>query len=354
VLVAFSSPKFTAIAMSLSFRGLHFSLLLSCCVQRLLASRLSMMAVGSSSFPLVPGMFLIILVLLAVVSRCASTTITSLAPPLPPPTFHLEFRNAPVPRAFLSRYPIPPTLLNDDGDVSPPAVHLHSEFASSQAALAGSTSPGDGQWRRTKAPNGTTYVCYIPGLKDVAAAEADRETSGLTLRGRRKEGKVAPDVVQLVAQEMHDACASKTEQWWTYEACWNTQVRQFHISQHNALGAIDKEYFLGKGPSHALDHGSHREDLFFHEDPTYGPFLSTTFLNGTECDLTGEPRRTEIRLFCADSGPQRAADAFQVSEPQTCQYLVLWWSKRACFPLLRKEVGVDLAIQCFDVDHQLR
>lgn len=282
-----------------------------------------------------------ILVMLCILSLavCVPSVRCTAAPRRPPPTFHMEFFATPIPDSLTEAHPIPPSLQ--------PGASATVSSGTSEGVVP---AVGLGGWKRTKAPNGTDYLCYVPGLDDVLAAEANRAVSD-DLRGRRKFGQVPADVVSLVSQQMgHEAaCASKTVEWWTYEACWNAQVRQFHVANN---GVVEKEFFLGKGPSHDVEDGTKREDLVYHEDPTYGPYLSTVFLNGTECDLTGLPRQTEIRLHCANGAPQRGADAFQVSEPRTCHYLVLWWSTHACIPLLRKETGVDLAIACYEVNSE--
>jgi protein OS-9 len=239
----------------------------------------------------------------------------------------VEFHSEAIPENLKAHRPIPDALLSS-----------HEQQHQQHSA----TVPGQGKWKRTKAPNGTEYLCYVPGLADVAEAEFARRGATASQQSRRKVGPVAPDIAALVAQELAGACTSKVD-------VWNAQVRQFHVGNN---GAIEKEYFLGKGPLQQVEDGTKEEDLSYGEHPTYGPYLSTVFYNGTVCDLTGEPRQTEVRLYCsgAAGSHQPASNVnLRVTEPKSCQYLVQWWSPQACIPLLQKEVGVNLAIKCYDV-----
>lgn len=257
----------------------------------------------------------------------------------PPATFHVEFHSEVVPDDLKAHRPIPETLVRNS-----------KQDDSLSSFTSPSSSPGQGKWKRTKAPNGTEYLCYVPGPADVAEAEFARlSQSGASLRHRRKIGVVPPEISALVAQEMAGACTSKIDVWWTYETCWNAQVRQFHVGNN---GAVEKEYFLGKGPIQQVEDGTKEEDLHYGEHPTYGPYLSTVFYNGTECDLTGEPRQTEVRLYCSGAGGSRQPSSnvnLRVTEPKSCQYLVQWWSAQACIPLLQREKGVNVPIKCYDV-----
>lgn len=58
-------------------------------------------------------------------------------------------------------------------------------------------------------------------------------------------------------------------------------------------------------------------------------FYAHLFANGTACDLTGEPRSTEVRFVCApDAGAAPAGGAMathfieSVKEPVTCHYVL--------------------------------
>lgn len=286
-----------------------------------------------------------------------SPTSLSSMPPLPPPSFHMEFRSEAIPSRLLEQRPIPRALL------PPQTAREVLQADIGQDTLSGNDVPveernpstrahGSGAWKRTTAPNGTVYLCLVPGLADVAEVEAARRGTSADLRGRRKAGLVAPDVVSTFGAAMGGSCDAKADVWWTYEACWNAQVRQFHVANN---GAIEKEYHLGKGPLHKVEDGATEDRLYYAEHPTHGPYLSTTYYNGTVCDLTGEPRQTELQVFCGgprSRNPTSSSNVnLRVTEPKSCQYLVQWWSPQACIPLLRKETGVDLAVQCYDLEY---
>ena len=50
------------------------------------------------------------------------------------------------------------------------------------------------------------------------------------------------------------------------------------------------------------------------------PLSLQRYNEGDACDITGEPRQTEVRYVCAEDGKESLAS---VKEASTCQYLVV-------------------------------
>jgi protein OS-9 len=136
-------------------------------------------------------------------------------------------------------------------------------------------------------------------------------------------------------------CVQKHNGWWSYDVCWERHVRQFHADG----GQLRTEYFLGKGPEYKLEKGA-TQALTYRVHSTAGPYVAAELLNGTVCDLTGKERVAELRLFCL-SDEHDDQMSLEMTEPETCKYVITMSHPRACIPQLRRDKGVNLAIVCY-------
>ncbi|XP_064109668.1 LOW QUALITY PROTEIN: protein OS-9-like [Macrobrachium nipponense] len=131
-------------------------------------------------------------------------------------------------------------------------------------------------------------------------------------------------------------CLIKTVDWWTYEFCYGSVIKQYHLEDHKASGPI---LILGKYESEYNWKNSSETKNRLQR------FHSQFYVNGTKCDLTGEPRRTEVRFHCEDG----VGDYIQrVDEPESCRYVVTVATTRVCHhPYLRLQaVRTPHAITC--------
>jgi hypothetical protein len=194
------------------------------------------------------------------------------------------------------------------------------------------------QWTTMTAANGTRYDCARANPTGATASEAREARAKLI----GKEAKAATrDKVHGV---LDGACVMSGKGWWVYEACWGRQVRQYHQTSDDK---IETEYALGLGPSHKVAKGATKE-LIFGESQLHGMYLSAMYTNGTDCDLTGLQRQTEIRVSCAGDDVEAPLSLSEVTEVSTCNYLVVLLSQRACdIPELRKELRRTQQITCY-------
>lgn len=287
-----------------------------------------------------------------------------------PPTYDVVFHEEDVPEHLLKAHP--------------PSVVTTPQGGVSSQLSAGSVMAQHG-WQSIRHPNGTLFLCYVPSLEDAEAAlHAERrsaqrgnaendETAGSGSGAVTREDSspsVADEPDEWTANDLKSGmqlplrlrkplqakmsrpsaplCSLKNVEWWTYEVCWESSVRQFHINTNS--GQVEKEYFLGKGPSMRVVDGTDFDSLVYKEHPTHGPYVTSVYYNGTECDLTGRQRQTEVRLFCADESGGDSGESLTITEPKTCEYLVTWRSKSACIEGLRKESAVNLKLHCYRED----
>jgi len=143
---------------------------------------------------------------------------------------------------------------------------------------------------------------------------------------------------------MREYCLYRPTGWWTYELCYGTHVKQFHDDAERKQPRV--EFLLGVPPAAAdgVDVAPpHTEATDAHGNRYY----SERYLDGTVCDLTSEPRKTEIRFTCDATKAEHIA---VLKETSTCQYLLVVQTPRLCtHPLYRPREGVALPIQCQQV-----
>ncbi|XP_017271420.1 protein OS-9 isoform X2 [Kryptolebias marmoratus] len=141
------------------------------------------------------------------------------------------------------------------------------------------------------------------------------------------EGYTGPDIPDLL-KPMHEApCLVKTKDWWTYEFCHGQHIRQYHLEESEIKGDI---LFLGYYES---EFDWNNETAKASKQHKLKRYHSQTFVNGSKCDLNGNPRETEVRFVCEEGSSDYIA---QVDEPQSCRYVLTIHTSRTCqHPFLR-------------------
>ncbi|XP_068202661.1 protein OS-9-like isoform X2 [Palaemon carinicauda] len=173
---------------------------------------------------------------------------------------------------------------------------------------------------------GQEYICSLP---KIAPSDADAKS----------EENILDQLVDIsgLLKPMETApCLIKTVDWWTYEFCYGSVIKQYHLEDNKASGPI---LILGKYESEYNWKNSSETKNRLQR------FHSQFYVNGTKCDVTGQPRRTEVRFHCEDG----VGDYIQrVDEPESCRYVVTVATTRVCHhPYLRLQtVRTPHAITC--------
>lgn len=141
------------------------------------------------------------------------------------------------------------------------------------------------------------------------------------------QGYTGPDIPDLLSP-MHDApCLIKTKDWWTYEFCNGQHIRQYHLEDTEIKGDI---LFLGYYES---DFDWNNETAKVSKQHRLKRYHSQTYVNGSKCDLNGNPREAEVRFVCEEGSGDYIA---RVDEPQSCRYVLTVHTSRTCqHPFLR-------------------
>ncbi|KAM6947300.1 protein OS-9 isoform 2-T2 [Lycodopsis pacificus] len=134
-------------------------------------------------------------------------------------------------------------------------------------------------------------------------------------------GYSGPDIPDLLSP-MHTAqCLVKTKDWWTYEFCHGQHIRQYHLEDTEIKGDI---LFLGYYESEFDWSNDTAKASKRHRLKRYH---SQTYVNGSKCDLNGNPRETEVRFVCEEGSGDYIA---RVDEPQSCRYVLTVHTSRTC------------------------
>jgi protein OS-9 len=194
-------------------------------------------------------------------------------------------------------------------------------------------------WVVMTAANGTKYDCNVAVSTPIP--ELDRAGARAKLIG----SKVPAGTRDRIHKMLDGTCTMVGKGWWVYEVCWGKHIRQYH---QGADQNIETEYVLGYGPEKKIRKGATTE-LFYGESPVHGIYVSAGYFNGTDCDLTGKPRETELRLACLeDDGGSAPMALVDVTESSTCAYAVLVKSLKVCeIAELRKELRETRKVKCY-------
>eukprot|EP00250_Pteridium_aquilinum_P022967 c25969_g1_i1 orf=514-1389(-) len=188
------------------------------------------------------------------------------------------------------------------------------------------------------------YECTLPreaerqSLKDEFSQQ---NSSSVSLMAEKRVSKTPDDLLSL----HKDQCFYRHEGWWTFEFCSHKKLRQIHIENNKVI----QEYDLGVYDSNATaifhqnlsnvllqkDHRSKSAAQRYH---------SHLYTNGTLCDLTSEPRETEVRFICSDTGSNMISSITEVS---TCKYTLTFNAPVLCkHPSFQEERPRFLVIDC--------
>ncbi|XP_067229296.1 protein OS-9 [Chanodichthys erythropterus] len=122
-------------------------------------------------------------------------------------------------------------------------------------------------------------------------------------------------------------CLIKTKDWWTYEFCYGQHIRQYHLEDSEIKGDV---LFLGYYDS---EFDWTNETAKASKQHKLKRYHSQSYVNGSKCDLNGNPRETEVRFVCEEGSSDYIA---RVDEPQSCRYVLTVHTSRTCqHPLLR-------------------
>ncbi|XP_060898564.1 protein OS-9 isoform X3 [Labrus mixtus] len=134
-------------------------------------------------------------------------------------------------------------------------------------------------------------------------------------------GYNGPDIPDLLSPMHNNQCLVKTKDWWTYEFCHGQHIRQYHLEDTEIKGDI---LFLGYYES---EFDWNNETAKASKQHRLKRYHSQSYVNGSKCDLNGNPRETEVRFVCEEGASDYIV---RVDEPQSCRYVLTVHTSRTC------------------------
>ncbi|KAI0232266.1 hypothetical protein LSAT2_017379 [Lamellibrachia satsuma] len=125
--------------------------------------------------------------------------------------------------------------------------------------------------------------------------------------------------------------------WWDYEFCYGKYIRQFHMEEGKIHGEV---IYLGHYESeYDWNNASAKQANRLNR------YHSQRYVNGSECDLTGKARQTEVRFVCADGQGDYLG---RVEEAESCVYVLTVYTTKICrHPYLKPpSVNRPVTITC--------
>ncbi|KAG9292260.1 hypothetical protein G9A89_003202 [Geosiphon pyriformis] len=203
--------------------------------------------------------------------------------------------------------------------------------------------------------SGQRYLCQIPPIANNPSAEENKPET-------KKPGdlEVLKKGLELLEPMKKENCIYFHQGWWTYEYCHLKHIRQFHQIIEKGIVPVEdpnsRSYYLGKyDPKQAsLPHSNAVGKKGKKRSPPLSTDLQAVdekkilvlrWSDGTNCDLTGKPRRVEIQFHCNTQPRDTIA---LIKETNTCQYLVMIHTPRLCADpaFLSKTSGKVNDIEC--------
>ncbi|KAL6523580.1 Protein OS-9 [Orobanche gracilis] len=191
--------------------------------------------------------------------------------------------------------------------------------------------------------SGEKFLCHLPKVEKFKGRKlvAQQNISSMIVESETRVTLKTPDELLDV---LKDRCFIRQEGWWSYEFCHLNRLRQIHLEdekvvQEFILGVYDKDLTEAKNQN--------LSDISTLKDPRSKDasqrYHAHIFTNGTLCDLTNEPRETEVRFVCSEP----RAIISSITELSTCKYALTFQCPKLCkHPLFHEERPLSHIIHC--------
>ncbi|KAF5725851.1 protein OS-9-like [Tripterygium wilfordii] len=191
--------------------------------------------------------------------------------------------------------------------------------------------------------NGQKYICFLPRVEKIKSGKpiSQLNTSSMIVETEKRIKLKTPDELLEVLKER---CFIRQEGWWSYEFCYQKKLRQLHIEDDKVV----QEFVLGVFDAEATAaFNQNLSDISTLKDPRSKDasqrYHAHQFTNGTICDLTNQPRETEVRFVCSEP----RAMISSITELSTCKYALTVQSPMLCkHPLFQEERPVSHTVDC--------
>lgn len=195
---------------------------------------------------------------------------------------------------------------------------------------------------------GRKYECALPKPAEPESFKDEslpQNNGSISLTADRRTRKTPDDLLGM----LKELCFVRHEGWWTYELCYQKRLRQIHMENKKL---IVQEFILGQYDAQATaDLHQNLPNVSLQKDhrskSAAQRYHSHLYTNGTRCDLTNEPRETEVRFVCADTGNNIINS---ITEAPTCKYTLIFHAPVLCkHPSFQEERPQSVVINCIEM-----
>lgn len=191
--------------------------------------------------------------------------------------------------------------------------------------------------------DGQKYLCFLPKVEK-AKSETPVIQQNVTSMIVETQNRIKLKTPDELLEVLKDKCLLRQEGWWKYEFCYHKKIRQFHLEDEKVV----QEFILGNYDSEATSaFNQNLSDVSTLKDPRSKDasqrYHAHQYTSGTTCDLTNQPRETEVRFVCSEP----RAMITSITELSTCKYALTIQSPMLCkHPLFQEERPVWHTINC--------
>lgn len=191
--------------------------------------------------------------------------------------------------------------------------------------------------------DGQKFLCFLPKVEKIKTEKpiSQQNTSSVIVGTEKRLKPKTPDELLEV---LKDRCFIRQEGWWSYEFCYQKKLRQIHLEDDKVV----QEFVLGVYDDEATAaYNQNLSDISTLKDPRSKDasqrYHAHQYTNGTKCDLTNQPRETEVRYVCSEP----RAMISSITELSTCKYALTVQGPMLCkHPLFQEERPVWHNIDC--------
>ncbi|XP_058067431.1 protein OS-9 homolog [Magnolia sinica] len=190
---------------------------------------------------------------------------------------------------------------------------------------------------------GQNFLCFLPMVEETKSGKPfpQQNMSNMIMESDRRVKLKTPDELMEV---LTDRCLLRQEGWWSYEFCYKQHLKQLHVEDEK----IVQEFVLGVyDPEATAAFSENRSDVSTLKDPRSKDaaqrYHAHVHTNGTICDLTNQPRETEVRFVCSE--PRFLISS--IKEISTCKYAITIHCPLLCkHPMFQEERPIWQSINC--------
>jgi len=177
---------------------------------------------------------------------------------------------------------------------------------------------------------GGNSIIKIPVNKDglTYACEIEKPVEPKKINSEEDNKKIILDkALEQLEPLASSSCITFSQEWWSYEFCYKKHLIQYHEAKPTDPPEHNMRFCLGKYPTtEELEKPDFKYQKEIYKRGPFGKnYITQMMVDGTICDITGKPRKAELRFYCGE------AEGIQsVKEVSICNYIVIINTPRLC------------------------